>query len=99
MEEVIVRSVRNRGRTALFVFLFLLSVLLLGAAKVTAGLSERNVNRSSEKEKWTETVLRLSAEVPVENSAEWKDLAMKDPQLMLIANTSSFCFIDSSKSN
>ena len=99
MEEAIVYSVRSRGRTALLVFLFLLSVLLLGTIKVTAGLSERNVSRTSEKEKWTETVLRLSLEVPSENSAEWKDLAIKDPQLMLMANTSSFCYIDSSKSN
>jgi hypothetical protein len=40
--------------------------------------------------------MRLASEVPVENSAEWKELALRDPQLLLMANTSSFCFNDSS---
>ncbi|MFZ2658097.1 MAG: hypothetical protein WAX69_24405 [Victivallales bacterium] len=97
MEEAIVYSVKNRSKATLFVFLFLLSVLFLGALKVTAGLSERKTSSTSEKEIWTETVLRLSGEVPVENSVEWKELAMKDPQLMLMVNTSSFDSIDTSK--
>ncbi|HBC87713.1 MAG TPA: hypothetical protein DCZ94_12210 [Lentisphaeria bacterium] len=99
MEEAIVHSVKYRRKTAFFVFLFLVAMLLLGAVKVTAGLSERKSSRTSEMEKWTETVLRLSSEVPAENAVEWKELALKDPQLMLIANTSSFCQLDSSGNN
>ncbi|HCE46521.1 MAG TPA: hypothetical protein DET40_23495 [Lentisphaeria bacterium] len=99
MEEAIVYSVKNRSKATLFVFLFLLSVLLLGALKVTAGLSERKISSTNEKEMWTEAVLKLSSEVPVENSAEWKELAMKDPQLMLMVNTSSFDFIEPSRKN
>jgi len=90
MEEAIVYSVKNRSKASLLVFLFLLSILFLGALKVTAGLSERKISSASEKEIWTETVLKLSGEVPVENNAEWKELAVKDPQLMLLVNTSCF---------
>ncbi|GEM_PF-5060146 len=90
MEEKIVYSVKHMRKTAFFVFLFLVAMLLLGAVKVTAGLAERNNSRTNEVEKWTETLLKLSAEVPAENVAEWKELAMKDPQLMIMANTSSF---------
>ncbi len=96
MEDAIVYSVRYRRKMTLFVFLFLVSLLLFGAVKVTAGLSERKISRSAEKEIWTETVMRLVSEVPAENGAEWKELALRDPQLLLMANTSSFCFNDSS---
>ena len=96
MEDAIVYSVRYRRKMALFVFLFIVSLLLFGAVKVTAGLSERKISRTAEKEIWTETVMRLVAEVPAENGAEWRELALRDPQLLLMANTSSFCFNDSS---
>ena len=96
MEDAIVYSVRYRRKMTLFVFLFLVSLLLFGAVKVTAGLSERKVSRTVEKEIWTETVMRLVSEVPVEDGAEWRELALRDPQLLLMANTSSFCFNDSS---
>lgn len=96
MAELIL-SMDNRVRVIICIALFLISVLLIGAARVTGELSGRKTSREFERDQWTDVMFEISSEIPIESRHEWRRLIAHDPQFSLKANTICFLMVAQSE--
>lgn len=96
MAELIL-SMDNRVRAIICIALFLISVLLIGAAKVTGELSGRKNSREFERDQWTNLMFGISSEIPIESRHEWRRLIAQDPQFSLRVNTIHFVTVAQSE--
>jgi hypothetical protein len=78
-----VRSMSLKSRVAVCFVLIVISVLMLGAGKITEKLRERNASKELEKEQWTELISVLGRELPREHRERWANNAPGNPQLFL----------------
>lgn len=87
MKKLMVFSRGHRRHLLISVFLVLLSLLLVGAVKVTAGFTERRNNCEIERERINSLLSSISREIPVEFTQEWGKNAQNDPYFYMFVNT------------
>lgn len=77
------RSMSLKSRVGVCFVLIVISVLMLGAGKITEKLRERNASKKLEKEQWSELISVLGRELPREHREGWANNASANPQLFL----------------
>ena len=63
----------------------MLSLLFIGAGKVTHELTERQDNRRIEHKKWSEILTGMEKEIPSEYKAEWEEIVSEKPEGLMLA--------------
>jgi hypothetical protein len=77
------RSMNAKKRATVCFVLVVISVLMLGAGRVTEKLRERNASKKLEKKQWSELISVLGRELPREHRDGWTKNASANPQLFL----------------
>jgi len=81
---------RHRVRFLFCLVLLLVSLLLIGAGRITGGLVQREDCRKVERDVWREMLLGMTGEIPMEHRQQWRTTATDNPQFFIQANTSQF---------
>jgi len=86
----ILRNMDKRSRFVVCATLLLLSLLLIGAGRITGEFNGRSVSKQMEKEHWTRLVAGMSSQLPRENREAWLKSASENPQALLKLSTIEF---------
>jgi len=62
-----------------------LSLLFIGAGKVTQELSGRENTRRLENKRWEAILTEMGKEIPSEYKSEWSNIVMKKPECLMNA--------------
>lgn len=80
----------NRNRMVVCVLFAFLSLLLIGAGRVTTELQHMEVSRQNEQKQWTEQLDSMLKEIPIEHQSEWRKTVKENPSFLLKVNTIDF---------
>ena len=83
MGKMIKKNIKNR--LLICVAVLILSLLFIGAGKVTQELSGRKDSRKVENTRWGEILSDMVAEIPAEHKAEWKEITSEKPESLMNA--------------
>ncbi len=83
---------KNDGKTriTICVMLILLSLLIIGAGRMTEELRQREAQQKEAKEKWRTITANMVSELPREHQEDWKKSANRHPKLLLKICTARF---------
>jgi len=94
-----VPQANSKKRWIVCMGIIVLSLLLLGAGRVTEKLRERNSHKREEKQIWTEIVAGMSQELPLEHKKAWAKIAREKPKFLMEICTVNLSPLSSGRSN
>lgn len=79
------KIIRKNWKTRLFICsaVLMLSLLFIGAGKVTRELTGRKDSKRSENRKWEVILTEMGKELPVEYRSEWNKIVEEQPEVLM----------------